>query len=125
VVPYNPFLLRRFRSHINVEVCTHLKMVKYLFKHVHKGPDHGTALMKGPVKDNNDEIKQYLDARSISVAEATWCIFEFSPYKRFPSVECLRYHLPNEQEIYFYENGSVEQLVHLKEVQKQCLLNGL
>jgi len=93
MVPYNPFLLRRFRSHINVEVCTHSKMVKYLFKYIHKGPDRGTALMKGPAKDNDDEIKQYLDASYVSDAEAAWRIFEFSLHKRFPPVERLRYLL--------------------------------
>ena len=86
VVPYNPFLLCKFQSHINVEVCTHSKMVKYLFKYIHKGPDRGTALMKGPAKNKDDEIKQYLDTRYISAAEAAWRIFEFSLHKRVPPV---------------------------------------
>ena len=29
VVPYNPYLLRKYGAHINVEVCTSLKSVKY------------------------------------------------------------------------------------------------
>ena len=32
VVPYNPYLLRRYNCHINVEVCSSIKAVKYLFK---------------------------------------------------------------------------------------------
>jgi len=90
VVPYNPFLLRRFWFNINVEVCTHSKMVKYLFKYVHKGPDRGTALMKGSAKDKDDKIKHYLDACYISAAGTTWRIFEFSLHKRFPPMEHLR-----------------------------------
>jgi len=39
VVPYNPHLLRAFDCHINVEACSIIKSVKYLFKYVYKG--HG------------------------------------------------------------------------------------
>ena len=65
-------------------------MVKYLFKYVHKGPDRGTALMKGSAKDKDDKIKHYLDACYISAAGTTWRIFEFSLHKRFPPMEHLR-----------------------------------
>ncbi len=39
IVPYNPVLLEMFRCHINVEVCTSIKAVKYLYKYTYKGPD--------------------------------------------------------------------------------------
>ena len=39
VVPYNPYLLRTYGAHINVEVCTSLKAIKYLNKYVFKGSD--------------------------------------------------------------------------------------
>ena len=31
VVPYNPYLLLKFNSHINVEVCSTVQCIKYLF----------------------------------------------------------------------------------------------
>ena len=37
VVPYNPFLLLQYDAHINVEICTTIKSVKYLYKYVYKG----------------------------------------------------------------------------------------
>ena len=39
VVPYNPYLLRTYGAHINVEVCTSVKAIKYLNKYVFKGSD--------------------------------------------------------------------------------------
>jgi hypothetical protein len=39
VVPYNPWLLLKFGSHINVEICSSVKSIKYIFKYVFKGHD--------------------------------------------------------------------------------------
>ena len=34
VVPYNPFLLLKYNAHINVEICSTVSAVKYLYKYV-------------------------------------------------------------------------------------------
>ncbi|XP_042942780.1 uncharacterized protein LOC122276962 [Carya illinoinensis] len=39
VVPYNPYLLAMFDCHINVEICSTIKAVKYLYKYIYKGHD--------------------------------------------------------------------------------------
>ncbi|XP_051160511.1 uncharacterized protein LOC127290984 [Leptopilina boulardi] len=39
VVPYNPTLLQLFNFHINVEVVSSIKSVKYLYKYIYKGHD--------------------------------------------------------------------------------------
>ncbi|KAG7987410.1 hypothetical protein I3843_03G132500 [Carya illinoinensis] len=39
VVPYNPYLLTTFDCHINVEICSTIKAVKYLYKYIYKGHD--------------------------------------------------------------------------------------
>jgi hypothetical protein len=37
VVPYNIYLLKRYCCHINVEICSNVSAIKYLFKYVFKG----------------------------------------------------------------------------------------
>ena len=37
IVPYNPYLLLKYKCHINVEVCTTTASIKYIFKYVLKG----------------------------------------------------------------------------------------
>jgi hypothetical protein len=43
VVPYNPYLIRTFNFHINVEECSSIKSVKYLFKYIYKGHDRASV----------------------------------------------------------------------------------
>jgi hypothetical protein len=44
VVPYNKFLLLKYNAHINVEVCTSVKAVKYIYKYIYKGFDSKVRL---------------------------------------------------------------------------------
>ena len=37
VVPYNIYLVTKYDAHINVEICTTVTVVKYLYKYVYKG----------------------------------------------------------------------------------------
>jgi hypothetical protein len=39
VVPYNPYLSRKYHCHINVECAVSLRSFKYVFKYIHKGTD--------------------------------------------------------------------------------------
>ena len=39
VIPYNPYLLEYFEFHMNVEICSTIKAVKYLYKYVYKEHD--------------------------------------------------------------------------------------
>lgn len=50
VVAYNPYLLAKYDAHINVEVCSTVKSVKYLYKYVFKGHDMATV----EVQDRNE-----------------------------------------------------------------------
>lgn len=34
VAPYNSFLLCKFNCHINVEICSDIKIVKYIYKYI-------------------------------------------------------------------------------------------
>jgi hypothetical protein len=46
VVPYNPFLTLKYNCHINVEVCSSVAAVKYLYKYVYKGHDRAILYIK-------------------------------------------------------------------------------
>ncbi|UYV62704.1 hypothetical protein LAZ67_2001639, partial [Cordylochernes scorpioides] len=57
VVPYSPFLLKKYGCHINVQVCTSIKSAKYIFKYILKGHDCANLEIK------YNEIKTYLNSR--------------------------------------------------------------
>jgi hypothetical protein len=61
VVPYSPFLTRRYLAHINVEMLVDVNAVKYIHKYVYKGVDKATMDLKdGNTSIEQDEIHQYL-----------------------------------------------------------------
>ncbi|KAL4590838.1 hypothetical protein LXL04_003781 [Taraxacum kok-saghyz] len=91
VVPYNPKLLMMFNCHLNVEVCSSIKSVKYAFKYVYKGHDNKLSTL---IQMNH---KRYQDPRYVSPPEAIWRIFSFALSQIYPSVMALHLHLPNQQ----------------------------
>ena len=102
VVPYNPWLLLKYDCHINVEVFSSIKSVKYLYKYVYKGPDR--IAMEVHRGSNMDEVQQYVDARLICAPEALWKNFRFTLYNLYPSVERLQIHIPNRHQVRFYDH---------------------
>jgi hypothetical protein len=46
IVPYNLHLATKYHAHINVEICSSISAVKYLYKYVYKGPDRATAVVE-------------------------------------------------------------------------------
>ena len=70
-MPCNPYLLLRYNCHINVEICSGLKVVKYLYKYIYKGHDRAVVYISHD-GDNKyiDEIRDYQDARWVSTQEA-------------------------------------------------------
>ncbi|KAG5562040.1 hypothetical protein RHGRI_004922 [Rhododendron griersonianum] len=102
VVPHNAYLLAMFDCHINVEVCSTIKAVKYLYKNIFKG--HDKIIYHLVTKDQAegiDEIKQFQDARWISSVEAMWKICRFPLYEMRPAVISLLLHLEGCQMINF------------------------
>ena len=73
VVPYNPWLLRQMGCHVNVEMCSSVKCIKYVLKYIHKGSDQATFRIEG---GQRDEISEFLNARYVGCTEAAWRIFE-------------------------------------------------
>jgi hypothetical protein len=106
VVPYNPYLLRKYEAHINVELCATVQSILYIFKYVTKGSDRTTAHLgaqnqAGSPIQNPDEIDRYLSARYIGPHESCWRILEYRTHGQFPPVTALCVHLEAQQEIQF------------------------
>ena len=101
---------RQLNCHINVEICTSVKSIKYVLKYVHKGNDQATFQINTTTTGStNDEIKNFVNARYIGSTEAAWRIFEFPLHERFPSVVQLAVHLENGQRVYFTEGTADER----------------
>ena len=95
IVPYNPYLSQKYDCHINVEVCSSIRSVKYLYKYVYKGHDHVIVSIEN-VEHPKDEITNYLNARYVSAAEACWRLFNFSLQERSHKVERLPVYLTDQ-----------------------------
>jgi hypothetical protein len=110
VVPYNLYLSLLFNCHINVEVCTSVTTVKYVYKghdraQVDVGPMDATA-PDGIVPAQPrmwDEIKIYQDGRYVSTSEANHHMYGFDLHKEHPNVVRLAVHLKGRQTILFQE----------------------
>ena len=79
MVPYNAHLLLTFQCHINVEICSNVTAVKYLYKYIYKGPVRAviyTAPRMGITDNENqeliDEVQMYQHGRYIGSSEAPW-----------------------------------------------------
>ena len=101
VVPYNPYLSRRFECHINVEIVASLKSVKYVYKYIHKGHDRAELAFRF----KNDEIAAHVDARYVGPAEASWRLFGFPLHGISHHIERLAVHLKSMQSC-LYEEGA-------------------
>ncbi|XP_070013113.1 uncharacterized protein [Nicotiana sylvestris] len=121
VVPYNPYLLGKFNGHINIEVCSDIKVMKYLYKYICKGHDKITFCIQN--NDTNidiDEVKEYRYARWVSPPEAVWCLFGFPISEMSPSVYRLQLHLEGQQFISFKSNTDIQTILNNPMIQEKC-----
>ncbi|XP_024882171.1 uncharacterized protein LOC112461236, partial [Temnothorax curvispinosus] len=111
VVPYSPYLLMKYDRHTNLEICSSVKSVKYLYKYIHKGFD--CAAIEVQARDGTklikiDEVKSFMDARYVSTPEAMWRLNGYEMFMKSHTIIRLAVHLPNRQMVYFKE-GNEEQ----------------
>ncbi|XP_057310670.1 uncharacterized protein LOC130648632 [Hydractinia symbiolongicarpus] len=109
VVPYNPWLSKKYNAHINLEACMSVKSVKYLYKYIYKG--HDCANIEINERIDHDEVQTFLDARYVSAPEAIWRLFEFKMHQQSHVVHRLPVHLPNNHIVYF-QPDQVEEAVN-------------
>ncbi len=116
VVPYNYYLATKYNAHINVEVCSSVSAVKYLFKYVYKGHDRVKfGFSENKQEESLDELKNYLDARFVSASESAWRILGFPMSGQHPATQRLSIHLENQQSVIFKEADLPEKALEGKE----------
>ncbi|KAB0792783.1 hypothetical protein PPYR_00660 [Photinus pyralis] len=101
VVPYNSTLLKLFNAHINVEVVSSVKSVKYLYKYIYKGHD-AAGITIGETNNgiiDHDEIRDFIETRYVGPVEAAWRIIGIPLQGKSHSITRLPVHLPNQQNV--------------------------
>ncbi|XP_027157232.1 uncharacterized protein LOC113758663 [Coffea eugenioides] len=112
VVPYNAYLLAKFDCHINVEICSAIEAVKYIYKYIYKGYDKVMYQITAYQTENIiDEIHNFQSARWICAPEAMWRIFSFDLTNIHPSVMTMHLHLENSQPISFIEDQALQDVL--------------
>jgi hypothetical protein len=115
VVPYNPWLLRKYNAYINLEACMNVKSIKYIFKYIYKGHDSANIEVQSTATLNHDEITTYLDTRYVSPPEAIWRLSEYHMHSQSHSIVRLPVHLPRQQPVYFQPGQELPALSHSTE----------
>ena len=110
IVPYCPYLSKKYNCHINIEICSGIKYVKYLFKYVTKG--HDCALLRMDVSTGvYDEVSHFIDTRYVSACEGFWRMFKYPLHGTSHTIMRLLFHLPGARIVYFREGneeGAIE-----------------
>jgi hypothetical protein len=55
IVLYNLHLATKYHVHINVEICSSISAIEYLFKYVYKGPNHAIAVVERQANRHGQE----------------------------------------------------------------------
>ncbi|GJT32310.1 ATP-dependent DNA helicase PIF1-like protein [Tanacetum coccineum] len=122
VIPYNAYLLAKFDCHINVEICSTIKAVKYIYKYICKGSDRISFSVSS---DNGssliDEIDQYQSGRWVSPPEGAWRIFRFLMSEMKPAVIHLQLHLENYQPLTFKKKDKLANVLQ-NPIQRKTML---
>ncbi|XP_062075122.1 uncharacterized protein LOC133779145 [Humulus lupulus] len=122
VVPYNPYLLATFDSHINVEIFSTIKAMKYLYKYIYKGHDRVTFNLVSETNNQQvDEIQQFQSARWIAPPEAMWRIYGFIINEMSPAVYSLHLHLEDQHPVTFQANDDLINILNLDRSRKTML----
>jgi hypothetical protein len=103
VVPHNVYLLKRYRCHVNLEVCSSFRCFKYVYKDTFKPPDHTSVCV--------DEIDAHLSGRLLTVSEAVHRLLGMSLHDEWPSVVRLDIHLPRQQRMVFDPTADEDTLL--------------
>ena len=103
-MPYNKYLLLKYNAHINVEICSSVQRVKYLFKYVYKGYDAANMAFVQNVNAGGmdyDEIVSFANMRYVSSHECVWRLHQNEMHGQSHVIQRLAVHDEGLQNIYF------------------------
>lgn len=143
VVPYNPYLLAKFNCHLNVEVCTTVKSVKYIYKYVYKGYDSARVQLRDNQQTNQsqqqrtnqpqdqgtnqplhiDEVDTFVTGRYVGSTEAAWRIFEYKMHFQTHTIVRLDIHLKDHQNVVFREGNEIQALRTVRKTKLLAFFN--
>lgn len=106
VVPYNPGLLRRYNCHINVEITTGIRAIKYIYKYIHKGDDGAVVEMSW------NEVETYVGGRYLCAPQAAWRILSYHMHEHTPPTCRLEFHLENLQRVTFRTDAQLADVIN-------------
>jgi len=99
VVPYCKYLTLKYNAHINVEVCSSIKAIKYVFKYVFKGHDCANVLSTEVDPHSLNEVREYTKTRYVSAPESMWRLNKFDICENSRTVVRLDIHLEDQQNV--------------------------
>ena len=111
VVPYCPYLSLKYNAHINVEACTSVKSIKYVFKYVYKGHDCARVERGERDPNSNDEIKSFIDTRYVSAPESMWRLSGFEVCEQSSTIVRLDVHEELQQSVLFREGENIDEVL--------------
>ncbi|GMF40604.1 unnamed protein product [Phytophthora fragariaefolia] len=115
-VPYNPYLCQKYDYHINVEVCTTIGAIKFLYKYVYKGSDRAVLTIEA-VRDPSEprsepnEILRFLNARYISPVEVAMRLLTYQIQGKTHAVTTLTVHLEGGQMVVFQQYDDPDRML--------------
>jgi hypothetical protein len=112
VIPYSPYLTLKYQCHINVQICTSVRAVKYLYKYLFKGADRVTATVSTFGHGRFDEASAYLDSRYMCTSEAFWRIFSFAVRGSSHTVQRLIVHLEGQEWVTYRQDTVGEDVAN-------------
>ncbi|POS86701.1 hypothetical protein EPUL_003475 [Erysiphe pulchra] len=117
IVPYNPYLTKKYGAHLNVEVACE-DAIKYLSKYIYKGSDRATLAVPGV----HNEIDMTLQGRYIRPVQAIWRLMGYTTHKEKPAVMQLPYHLEGRHRVAFSRVMTREQIASTVESQSSAFI---
>eukprot|EP00794_Sanderia_malayensis_P021048 gene21048-biopygen14617 len=101
---------------MNVEVCTTVKSVKYIFKYIHTGNNMAHVEIREGYKEANaghdivhDEIHQYPKSRYVGPHQAVYKLMQYEMHDKSHTIIQLAIHLPHQQPLCFTDPEQAAQ----------------